>query len=75
MSQRLRIAITKGRLLEQSMDLFDRMGLDSAPVRDPGRRLIHQIPNYPLDAVLSVPDGNTLILSPGRMIPPLTLPA
>ena len=39
MSQRLRIAITKGRLLEQSMDLFDRMGLDSAPVRDPGRLL------------------------------------
>ena len=62
MSQRLRIAITKGRLLEQSMDLFDRMGLDSAPVRDPGRRLIHQIPNYPLDAVLSkAPDVITYV--------------
>ena len=62
MSQRLRIAITKGRLLEQSMDLFDRMGLDSAPVRDPGRRLIHQIPNYSLDAVLSkAPDVITYV--------------
>ena len=62
MSQRLRIAITKGRLLEQSMDLFDRMGLDSAPVRNPGRRLIHQIPNYPLDAVLSkAPDVITYV--------------
>ena len=62
MNQRLRIAITKGRLLEQSMDLFDRMGLDSAPVRNPGRRLIHQIPNYPLDAVLSkAPDVITYV--------------
>lgn len=62
MNQRLRIAITKGRLLEQSMDLFDRMGFDTAPVRDPGRRLIHQIPNYPLDAVLSkAPDVITYV--------------
>ena len=58
MSERLRIAITKGRLLDKSMDLFDQMGLNTAPVRDPGRRLIHEIPNYPLDAVLSkAPDG------------------
>lgn len=62
MSERLRIAITKGRLLDQSMDLFDRMGLDSTPVRNPGRRLIHQIPNYPLDAVLSkAPDVITYV--------------
>lgn len=62
MSERLRIAITKGRLLDKSMDLFDRMGLDSAPVRNPGRRLIHQIPNYPLDAVLSkAPDVITYV--------------
>ncbi len=62
MSERLRIAITKGRLLEHSLDLFDRMGLDTAPVRDTGRRLIHQIPNYPLDAVLSkAPDVITYV--------------
>ncbi len=62
MSERLRIAITKGRLLDKSMDLFDRMGLDTAPVRNPGRRLIHQIPNYPLDAVLSkAPDVITYV--------------
>lgn len=62
MSERLRIAITKGRLLDKSMDLFDRMGLDSTPVRNPGRRLIHQIPNYPLDAVLSkAPDVITYV--------------
>ena len=62
MSERLRIAITKGRLLDKSMDLFDRMGLDSTPVRNPGHRLIHQIPNYPLDAVLSkAPDVITYV--------------
>lgn len=53
MSQRMRIAITKGRLLDKSMDLFDSMGLDTAQVRDPGRRLIHEVGNYPMDVVLS----------------------
>ena len=62
MSERQRIAITKGRLLDKSMDLFDQMGLNTAPVRDPGRRLIHEIPNYPLDAVLSkAPDVITYV--------------
>lgn len=62
MNERLRIAITKGRLLDKSMDLFDQMGLNTAPVRDPGRRLIHEIPNYPLDAVLSkAPDVITYV--------------
>ena len=62
MSGRLRIAITKGRLLEQSMALFQRSGLDCAPVRDPGRRLIHSLPNYPLDAVLAqAPDVITYV--------------
>lgn len=53
MSQRLRIALTKGRLQEKSVALFESMGLDCTPVRDPGRRLIHQLPNYPLDVVLA----------------------
>ena len=62
MSGRLRIAITKGRLLEQSMALFQRAGLDCAPVRDPGRRLVHALPNYPLDAVLAkAPDVITYV--------------
>ena len=62
MSGRLRIAITKGRLLEQSMALFERAGLDCAPVPDPGRRLVHSLPNYPLDAVLAkAPDVITYV--------------
>jgi ATP phosphoribosyltransferase len=36
----LRIALTKGRLEKDSLGLFDAMGLDTAAVRDKGRRLI-----------------------------------
>ncbi len=50
---RLRIALTKGRLLDKSMELFTAMGLDCTPIEHPGRRLVHAIPNYPLDAVLA----------------------
>lgn len=62
MSDRLRIAITKGRLLDKSMELFEKAGLDCGPIRDPGRRLIHSVPNYPLDAVLAkAPDVITYV--------------
>ena len=62
MSGWMRIAITKGRLLDKSVALFERAGLDCGPVRDPGRRLIHALPNYPLDAVLAkAPDVITYV--------------
>ena len=62
MNTRLRIALTKGRLQEHSVELFEAMGLDCAPIRNPGRRLIHSIPNYPLDAVLAkAPDVITYV--------------
>lgn len=53
MSQRLRIALTKGRLQDKSVELFEHSGLDCTPIHNPGRRLIHSLPNYPLDAVLA----------------------
>ena len=62
MSERLRIALTKGRLQDQSVELFEAMGLDCTPVCHPGRRLVHAIPNYPLDAVLAkAPDVITYV--------------
>lgn len=62
MSERLRIALTKGRLQDHSVELFERMGLDCAPIRNPGRRLIHPLPNYPIDAVLAkAPDVITYV--------------
>lgn len=61
-TRRLRIALTKGRLQDRSVELFEAMGLDCAPVRSPGRRLIHALPNYPLDAVLAkAPDVITYV--------------
>ena len=62
MSNRLRIALTKGRLQDQSVELFEAMGLDCTPIKTPGRRLIHSTPNYPLDAVLAkAPDVITYV--------------
>lgn len=62
MNGRLRIALTKGRLQDRSLELFEAMGLDCSPIRHPGRRLIHSIPNYPLDAVLAkAPDVITYV--------------
>ena len=62
MSERLRIAITKGRLLDKSVELFEAAGLDCSPIKDPGRRLVHSLPNYPLDAVLAkAPDVITYV--------------
>ena len=59
---RLRIALTKGRLQDKSVELFERAGLDCTPIRNPGRRLIHSIPNYGLDAVLAkAPDVITYV--------------
>lgn len=60
--KRLRIALTKGRLQDHTVELFERMGLDYTPIRHPGRRLVHSIPNYPLDAVLAkAPDVITYV--------------
>ena len=62
MNERLRVALTKGRLQEESIKLFQRSGLDCGPIIKPGRQLIHALPNYPLDAVLAkAPDVITYV--------------
>ena len=62
MSQNLRIALTNGRLQDKSVELFEAMGLDCSPIQNPGRRLVHALPNYPLDAVLAnAPDVITYV--------------
>jgi ATP phosphoribosyltransferase len=50
---RLKLALTKGRLEKKSAELFERAGLDCSPLREDTRRLIHSLPNYPLDIVLA----------------------
>lgn len=62
MRENLRIALTKGRLQDQSVELFQAMGLDCTPIQNPGRRLIHTLPNYPMEAVLAkAPDVITYV--------------
>jgi len=59
---RLRLALTKGRLQDKTVALLEKVGLDCSPVKDPGRRLVHSLPNYPLDAVLAkAPDVITYV--------------
>lgn len=61
-SPRLRLALTKGRLQEKTVELMERAGLDCSPIKTPGRRLVHSLPNYPLDAVLAkAPDVITYV--------------
>ncbi|WP_251446672.1 ATP phosphoribosyltransferase [Vermiculatibacterium agrestimuris] len=58
----MRLALTKGRLQDKTVALLEQVGLDCSPVKDPGRRLIHRLPNYPLDAVLAkAPDVITYV--------------
>ncbi len=58
----IKIAITKGRLLDNSIALFERAGYDCSELKNPGRRLIHPIPNTPFSGVLAkAPDVITYV--------------
>ncbi|MDE6659176.1 MAG: ATP phosphoribosyltransferase regulatory subunit [Eubacterium sp.] len=56
----IRIALTKGRLEKSSVNLFQKMGLDTAELENKGRRLILPVDKY--EAVLSkAPDVITYV--------------
>lgn len=58
----LRIAITKGRLLERSIEMFERMGADCGSLRHPGRKLVLRVPDLAMSAVLAkAPDVVTYV--------------
>ena len=58
----IKIAITKGRLLDNSIALFERAGYDCSELKNPGRRLIHPIPGTPFSGVLAkAPDVITYV--------------
>ncbi len=62
MNERLRIAVTKGRLLTKSIQLFEKAGLDCAALKEDTRKLVLSIGNYPLDVVLAkAPDVITYV--------------
>jgi ATP phosphoribosyltransferase len=62
MSEPLRIAITKGRLLDDSIHMFQKMGASCSELLDPGRRLVLSVPELGLSAVLAkAPDVVTYV--------------
>ena len=50
---KLKIAITKGRLLEKSAEMFERVGIECDALRNPGRQLVLPIGNGSMEAVLA----------------------
>ncbi len=59
---RLKLALTKGRLEHKSVTLFEECGIDCSPLKTDTRKLVHSLPNYPLDIVLAkAPDVITYI--------------
>lgn len=58
----LKLALAKGRLEHNTVELLENAGLDCSSLNDPGRRLIHSIANFPLDIVLAkAPDVVTYV--------------
>ncbi|MGN0648030.1 MAG: ATP phosphoribosyltransferase [Oscillospiraceae bacterium] len=53
MSRPLRIALTKGRLEQDTLGLLEALGYDCSTVRNKGRRLILPIPNRNMEVVLA----------------------
>lgn len=49
----LRIALTKGRLERSTVELFERIGLNCASLRDKGRKLILPVGDGSVEAVLA----------------------
>ncbi len=53
MNRPVRIALTKGRLEKDTVDLLEKIGFDCTAVREKGRRLILPVPDGNLEAVLA----------------------
>ncbi len=49
----IRIALTKGRLEESTIRLFEKLGYDCSQLRNKGRRLILEVPDANLEVVLA----------------------
>lgn len=52
-NKKIRIALTKGRLENKTVDLLDKIGYDVSELRDKGRRLILSIPGENIEVVLA----------------------
>lgn len=53
MNRPLRIALTKGRLEKDTVDLLEKIGYDCTAIREKGRKLILPVPDGNLEVVLA----------------------
>ena len=51
--KKLRVALTKGRLENKTVALFEKLGFDCEQVKNKGRKLILDIPNANIEVVLA----------------------
>jgi ATP phosphoribosyltransferase len=49
---RMKIALTKGRLEEKAIGLFEKSGIDCSPIKAGSRKLVHSLPNDPIDVLM-----------------------
>lgn len=62
MANNMKIAITKGRLLDNSVKMFQTIGASCSSLLDPGRKLVLDVPELSLSAVLAkAPDVVTYV--------------
>lgn len=52
-NRKVRIALTKGRIENKSVDLLEKIGYDVTELRNKGRKLILSIPNEDIEVVLA----------------------
>ena len=57
----IRIALTKGRLEEKSIEMFEALGYDCSEVRNKGRRLVLPIKNANIEIVGIEPDTSAVL--------------
>ncbi|HZX20891.1 MAG TPA: ATP phosphoribosyltransferase [Clostridia bacterium] len=50
--QKVKIAMTKGRLLKHSIELLERAGIDCRPLKGDNRKLVFLLPDYNIEVIL-----------------------
>ncbi|MGB4312207.1 MAG: ATP phosphoribosyltransferase [Natronincolaceae bacterium] len=50
--QKVKIAVTKGRLLKHTIELLERAGIDCRPLKEDNRKLVFLLPDYNIEIIL-----------------------
>lgn len=52
MVQKIKIGMTKGRLLKNTIKLLEEAGIDCSPLKEDSRKLVFLLPDYNIEAIL-----------------------